>query len=69
MGRSQTEVTTTQRRKTAVAASMGSDGATKYPVLMARCKFLGIVRPDLQFAVEETSRSMALPACVDMERW
>ena len=43
-------------------------GATEYRSAAARCNFLGLDRPDLQYAAKEISRSMANPVRGDMRK-
>ena len=42
--------------------------ASLYRACAARCKFLGIDRPDIQYAAKEISRSMSNPCYGDMKK-
>ena len=45
-----------------------ADQVTLYRAAAARCNFLGLDRPDIQYAAKEVSRGMAKPTVDDMTR-
>ena len=57
--------TTTPRKSMAKEGEdekeLGSEQATQYRALAARCNYLSMDRPDMQFAVKEACREMARP--------
>ena len=47
---------------------LSPDEASLYRACAARCNFLGLDRPDLQYSAKEVSRGMARPTINDMHR-